>query len=72
MKERIKDTLIELRKRIWAILCKGKKRLTVEYSLNNVENPMDVSSFEILPKEIIDALPTEEDLNLHLDIDEAE
>ena len=57
---------------IGLILCKGKKRLTVEYSLNNVENPIGVSSFEILPKEIIDALPTEEDLNLHLDIDEAE
>lgn len=57
---------------IGLILCKGKKRLTVEYSLNNVENPIGVTSFEILPKEIIDALPTEEDLNLHIDIDEVE
>ena len=54
------------------ILCKGKNRLTVEYSLNSVENPnpIGVSSFEILPKEIIEALPTEEDLNLHIDINE--
>ena len=57
---------------IGLILCKDKKRLTVEYSLNNVENPIGISSFEILPKEILDALPTEEDLNLHIDIDETE
>ena len=57
---------------IGLILCKGKKRLTVEYSLNNVENPIGVSSFEILPKEIIEALPTEEDLNLHIDIKDEE
>ena len=55
---------------IGLILCKGKSRLTVEYSLSNIENPIGISSFEILPKEIIDALPTEEDLNLHIDIDE--
>ena len=57
---------------IGLILCKGKKRLTVEYSLNNVENPIGVCCFEILPKEIIEALPTEEDLNLHIDIDNEE
>lgn len=57
---------------IGLILCKGKNRLTVEYSLNSVENPIGVSSFEILPKEIIEALPTEEDLNLHIDIKENE
>jgi len=33
-------------------------------------NPIGVSSFEILPKEVLDALPTEEDLNLYIDIDE--
>ena len=55
---------------IGLILCKGKNRLTVEYSLNSVENPIGVSSFEILPKEIIETLPTEEDLNLHIDINE--
>lgn len=57
---------------IGLILCKGKNRLTVEYSLNNVENPIGVSSFEILPKEILEALPTEEDLNLHININENE
>lgn len=57
---------------IGLILCKGKKRLSVEYSLNSVENPIGVSSFEIIPKEIIDVLPTEEDLNLHIDINAKE
>ena len=51
---------------IGLILCKDKSKLTVEYSLNNVANPIGISSFEILPKEIIEALPTEEDLNLHI------
>lgn len=55
---------------IGLILCKGKKRLSVEYSLNNISNPIGVSSFEIIPKEIIDVLPTEEDLNLHIDIND--
>ena len=55
---------------IGLILCKEKNRLTVEYSLSSVENPIGVSSFEILPKEILDALPTEEDFKLHIDINE--
>ena len=55
---------------IGLILCKEKKKLTVEYSLNNVENPIGVSAFEILSKDIIEALPSEEDLNLHIDIED--
>ena len=53
---------------IGLILCKGKNRLSVEYSLHSISNPIGVSSYEIIPKEIIDVLPTEEDLNLHIDI----
>ena len=55
---------------IGLILCKEKNKLTVEYSLNSVENPIGVSSFEILPKEIVEALPTEEDLNLYINVNE--
>jgi len=55
---------------IGLILCKDKDRLTVEYTLNNMKNPIGVSSFEILPAEVIEALPTEEDLNLCIDIEE--
>ena len=57
---------------IGLILCKDKSKLTVEYTLSNMTNPIGVSSFEILPKEVVDALPTEEDLNLYIDIDEDE
>ena len=58
---------------IGLLLCKEKDRLTVEYSLKNVSKPIGVSSYEIskyMPKDIIDKLPTEEDINLHIDIDE--
>lgn len=58
---------------IGLLLCKEKDRLTVEYSLKNVSKPIGVSSYEIskyMPKDIIDRLPTEEDINLHIDIDE--
>lgn len=58
---------------IGLLLCKEKDKLTVEYSLKNVSKPIGVSSYEIskyMPKDIIDKLPTEEDINLHLDIDE--
>lgn len=55
---------------IGLILCKEKNKLTVEYSLNSVENPIGVSSFEILPKEMVEALPTEEDLNLYINVNE--
>lgn len=58
---------------IGLLLCKEKDKLTVEYSLKNVSKPIGVSSYEIskyMPKDIIDKLPTEEDINLHIDIDE--
>ena len=60
---------------IGIILCSEKKKISVEYSLRDINKPIGVSSYEIsniLPKEILEALPTEEDLNLHIDIDENE
>ncbi|MBR0491974.1 MAG: DUF1016 family protein [Clostridia bacterium] len=60
---------------IGIILCREKKKFSVEYSLKDINKPIGVSSYEIsniLPKEIMDALPTEEDLNLHIDIIEDE
>ena len=60
---------------IGIILCREKKKFSVEYSLRDINKPIGVSSYEIsniLPKEILEALPTEEDLNLHIDIDENE
>ena len=60
---------------IGLLLCKNKDRLSVEWSLKSVNTPIGVSSFEvnkILSKEILDKLPTEEDINLHIDIEESE
>ena len=60
---------------IGIILCREKKKFSVEYSLRDINKPIGVSSYEvsnILPKDIMEALPTEEDLNLHIDIRENE
>ena len=57
---------------IGLILCRDKDKLTVEYALKDVNKPIGVSSYEIqkyLPKELSVNLPTEEDINLHMNID---
>lgn len=56
---------------IGIILCRDKDRISVEYALKDINKPIGVSSYELaeyLPSEIIRELPTEEDLNLHIDI----
>lgn len=56
---------------IGLILCKEKNRLSVEYALKDINKPIGVSSYDLkkyLPDDIVKSLPTEEDLNLHLDI----
>lgn len=58
---------------IGLLLCKSKDKLTVEYSLKGIDKPIGVSSYEIskyLPKDVLESLPTEEDINLHIDIKE--
>lgn len=58
---------------IGIILCREKTRFSVEYSLRDINKPIGVSSYEIskvLPKDILEVLPTEEDLNLHIDMKE--
>ncbi len=60
---------------IGLLLCRDKDRLTVDYSLKSINVPIGVSSFEIekyIPKDILEKLPTEEDLNLHIDIKDEE
>lgn len=51
---------------IGLLLCKDKDRLSVEWSLESVNSPIGVSSYEV--KDILEKLPTEEDINLHIDI----
>ncbi len=55
---------------IGLILCRNKNRLSVEYALRDINKPIGVSSYELtkqLPKNLIKKLPTEEDLNLHME-----
>lgn len=52
-------------------MCRDKDKISVEYALKDITKPIGVSSYKIeeyLPSEIIKELPTEEDLNLHIDI----
>lgn len=57
---------------IGIILCREKDKFSVEYALKDINKPIGVSSYEIsklLPKDILESLPTEEELNLHIDIE---
>lgn len=56
---------------IGLLLCKGKDKLSVEWALKGTNTPIGVTSYEVrskLPPEILDKLPTEEDINKHIDI----
>ena len=53
---------------IGLLLCRNKEKITVEWSLKNINVPIGVSSFKIR-QEILQKLPTEEELNLHINID---
>ncbi len=55
---------------IGILLCQEKNKMKVEYSLRDIKKPIGVASYKILPKEFIGTLPTEEDINLHIDIEE--
>lgn len=58
---------------IGLLLCKEKDKLSVEWALESTNNPIGVSSYEIdkyIPKDILEKLPTEEDLNLYINIKE--
>ena len=56
---------------IGLLLCKEKDKLSVEWALEGINNPIGVSSFEInknIPRTILEKLPTEEELNLHINM----
>lgn len=58
---------------IGLLLCREKYKLSVEWALGGISNPIGVSSYEIknyIPKDILDKLPTEDDINMHINIDE--
>ena len=57
---------------IGLLLCKEKNKLSVEWSLKGTNLPIGVSSYklkEYIPRNILDKLPTEEEINLHIDIE---
>ena len=49
---------------IGLILCKNKERLTAQYSLKDVNKPIGISTYKLK-----DYLPSEEDLNMYIDLD---
>jgi len=56
---------------IGLLLCKGKDKLSVEWALKGTNTPISVTSYEVrneIPKEILEKLPTEDDINKHIDI----
>lgn len=56
---------------IGLLLCKEKDKISVEWALEGVNNPIGVSSYKIekyISKDILEKLPTEEEINLHIDI----
>jgi len=54
---------------IGLLLCKEKDKLSVEWALDIINVPIGVSSYNVINKnEILDKLPTEEELNLHIDM----
>lgn len=58
---------------IGLLLCKEKDKLSVEWALDMINAPIGIASYELnkyIPKDILEKLPTEEDLNLHIDIKE--
>lgn len=51
------------------LLCKEKDKLSVEWALEGTNNPIGVASYKIknfISKDILEKLPTEEEINLHI------
>ncbi len=54
------------------IMCRSKEKTRVEYALNGIQNPIGISTHR-LPEEIVDKLPTIEEIEAELkmvDVDE--
>ena len=57
------------------LLCREKSRVTVDWSLQSANVPIGVSTYKVnnrLPKNILDKLPTEEEINLHINIESSD
>jgi hypothetical protein len=52
---------------IGLILCKERNRVTVEFSLRGMTQPIGVSEYQLLPKNVRDVLPTPQQLEAELE-----
>ena len=53
------------------MLCKEKDKLSVEWALDFINVPIGVASYNVInkvQKDILDKLPTEQDINMYIDI----
>ena len=58
---------------IGLLLCKEKDKLSVEWTLEGTNNPIGVSSYNVinrLKKDILKKLPSEEDINMYININD--
>ena len=58
---------------IGIILCSSKSNKIVDYTLKYINKPVGVSEYKIfneLPNDLLKAFPTEDELNMYMDIDE--
>ena len=58
---------------IGIVLCKSKNNQIVDYTLKYINKPIGVSEYRVLdelPIDYINNIPTEEDLNMYIQIDE--
>ena len=56
---------------IGLLLCKEKDKISVEWTLDIINVPIGVASYNVInkvQKDILDKLPTEQDINLYIDI----
>ena len=56
---------------IGLLLCKEKDKLSVEWALDFVNVPIGIASYNVINKarkDILDKLPTEQDINMYIDI----
>ncbi len=70
-KENINTKVVNDNETIGLLLCKEKNKLSVEWSLEGINNPTGVSSYEIkkyISKDILDKLPSEEEINMHINL----
>ena len=57
---------------IGLLLCKNKDKLSAKWSLKSSNVPIGIASYELgkyIPEYLLEKLPTEEDLNIHIDIE---